>query len=280
MRRALWIGAGALAVTLASCTPKRVPPPPPPPPPVVVIPPRPVPPDGASPVLVTPPVDEQGVRESVNRKISSNQLIWNLRSAYTVAALGCHNPRHAQILPRYKLFLSSNVKPLKAVYDEMDRDFRQRYGRGGESMRDDYLTTLYNHYALPPTMPAFCDVIDQVMRDGEAVTPDQLGAFAQQKVPVIEQVFDDFYARYDQYKNALAEWEDKYGTRGRVRIEPLAADGTPLPPSPPAPLAPGGGAVPVRAPTYPPASQSVQGASVQGASAQGASAYGPPVGGH
>ncbi|MGC5341165.1 hypothetical protein ACPXBC_31935, partial [Escherichia coli] len=72
-------GAGALAVALASCTPKRVPLPPPPPPPVVVIPPRPVPPDGASPVLVTPPVDEQCVRESVNRRISSNQLIWNLR---------------------------------------------------------------------------------------------------------------------------------------------------------------------------------------------------------
>jgi len=226
--------AAATAAALASCAPKVVapPPPPPPPPPVAVIPPRPTPPDGAAPNLVTPLVEADGQRESVNRKVTVNQIVWNLRSAYTVAALGCQNPRNAAILPHYRTFLTRNARVLKTVYDQMDHDFRAKYGRGGETLRDDYLTVLYNHYALPPTKDEFCDVVDKVLTDGVDVTPDQLGAFAQSKVPVIEKVFDDFYDRYDKYRNALAEWEDKYGRVGRVRV------GGPADPPPPTP--PGG----------------------------------------
>ncbi len=226
----------ALAQALASCAPKPppAPPPPPPPPPVVVIPDKPVPPDGSAPNLIIPQVDSDGTRESVNRKVSINQVIWNLRSAYTVAALDCREPRHVGILARYRQFLDRNAKPLKSVYDRMDREFRDRYGRGGETLRDDYLTMLYNHYALPPTMSEFCDVVDQAMIDGAAMGPDQLATFAAAKVPVIEKVFDDFYERYDKYRNALAAWEEKYGRVGRVRVEQMAQE------PPPRPVAPDG----------------------------------------
>jgi len=228
-----FVGA-ALALALASCG-HKLPPPPPPlppaPPPVAVIPPRPTPPDGASPDLIPPPIEADGQRESVNRKVSVNQIIWNLRSAYTVAALDCKNPRNAAILLRYRQFLDRNVKVLKVVYDQMDHDFRAKYGRGGETLRDDYLTVLYNHYALPPTKAEFCDVVDQTMLEGADVAPEDLGTFAMTKVPVIEKVFDDFYTRYDQYRNALAEWEERYGRVGRVSVGPLAQQ-PPLPPSP------------------------------------------------
>lgn len=225
------VAASLLALALASCGHKELPPPPPPPPPppvAEVIPPRPTPPDDAAPNMITPEIEADGQRESVNRKISVNQIVWNLRSAYTVAALDCQNPRNAAILPHYRRFLQNNAKVLKAVYDRMDHEFRDKYGRGGETLRDNFLTVLYNHYALPPTKPAFCDVVDQVMTEGDSVAPEALGEFAQAKVPLIEKVFDDFYDRYDQYRNALAAWEEKYGRVGRVRVEQQA-----LPPPPP-----------------------------------------------
>ena len=221
-----------LVLALAACAQKPPPPPvvaPPPQPPVEVIPPRPTPPDGSAPNMITPPVDAEGTRESVNRKVSINQIVWNLRSAYTVAALGCVDAHSATILPLYRAFLTRNAKALKSIYDHMDHEFRDKYGRGGETLRDDYLTVLYNHYALPPTKNEFCDVVSQVLQDGANVAPDDLGAFAQTKVPVIEKVFDDFYARYDQYKNALAAWEEKYGHTGRVRVEPLSQQAPPPP---------------------------------------------------
>jgi hypothetical protein len=234
-RRGIFASA-TLALALASCGHKVAPPPPqlpPAPPPVVVIPPRPMPPDGAAPNMTTPEVEADGQRESVNRKVSVNQIVWNLRSAYTVAALDCQNPRNAMILPHYRHFLERNAKVLKSVYDQMDHDFRAKYGRGGETLRDDYLTVLYNHYALPPTKAAFCDVVDQALAEGVDVDPEALGAYAQVKVPVIEKVFDDFYDRYDQYRNALTAWEEKYGRVGRVTIGG-AMDPTPAPPTPPA----------------------------------------------
>lgn len=225
-----------MALALASCghkQPPPLPPPPPPPIPVVVIPPRPTPPDESAPNMVTPEVEADGQRESVNRKISVNQVIWNLRSAYTVAALDCQNPRNSAILPHYRQFLLTNAKVLKTVYDQMDHEYRDKYGRGGETLRDNFLTVLYNHYALPPTKAAFCDVVDQVLTEGEMVAPDTLGAFAQTKVPLIEKVFDDFYDRYDQYRNALAVWDEKYGRVGRVRVEQQAQQ-SPPPAAPPA----------------------------------------------
>jgi hypothetical protein len=157
-----------------------------------------------------------------------------LRSAYTVAALDCTDPRNAQVLVNYRSFLTRNAKVLKSVYDAMDHEFRAKYQRGGEKLRDDYLTVLYNHYALPPTKAEFCDVVDQVLQAGLTVPPEELDVFATAKVPVIEKVFDDFYTRYDQYKNALAAWEEKYGRVGRVSVGQFAA----VPPPPPPPVAP------------------------------------------
>ena len=248
-RRAGWIATSILTVLLAACAQKALPPPPPPPPPPAPVeapPPRPEPPDGAAPNLVVPEVDADGTRESVNRKISSNQLIWNLRSAYTVAALDCRDPRHDGIAPRYRTFLARNARVLKAVYDRMDREFRDRYGRGGETLRDEYLTTLYNHYALPPTMTEFCDVIDQVIAEGDSVPADGISAYATAKMPVIEKVFDDFYARYEKYKNALAAWEEKWGKMGRVSV---GAQSMEVPARPQMPGAPAYG--PVALPTMP-----------------------------
>ena len=230
------VAGAALALALAACAGKPLPPPPPPPPPppLVEVPPpaRPIPPDGSAPSLVTPEIGADGQRESVNRKVSTNQIVWNLRSAYTVAALDCRDPRNVAILANYRAFLVRNATVLKSIYDAMDHEFRAKYQRGGEKLRDDYLTVLYNHYALPPTKDEFCNVVDQVLQDGVNVPPDQLVMLATAKVPLIEKVFDDFYTRYDKYKNALAAWEEKYGRIGRVSVGQFSQQAPP-PPRPP-----------------------------------------------
>lgn len=230
--RLRWLAAASLgAVALASCAPKAPPPPPPPPPPkpvVVVVPPKPTPPNQASPDLVVPPADAAGLRYSVNRNISAAQTVWNLRSAYNVAALNCRAPEHAEIVPNYRAFLKTHDKGLAKANKAVDAEFKGRYGAGFVVPRERYMTEVYNHFALPPTMPEFCTAVLAVSRDAMVVKPAELEGFAQRSLPAIEVVFDDFYRRYDAYRVALAQWNAKYG--------PPA---TPMVVVPPAVLVPG-----------------------------------------
>lgn len=200
------------AIGLASCAPKPIPVvvPPPPPPKVVVPPPKPKPPNGASANIYLPPADASGLRQSVNRNISTNQMVWNLRSAYNVAALNCTASKHADILPRYKDFLTAHGKTLNAVNKKIDAEFKERYGAKFIAPRESYLTAVYNHYALPPTLDDFCDAVTAVTRDGVAVKSTELEAFAVRSLPSIEVVFDDFYRRYEKYRVDLAAWQAQY----------------------------------------------------------------------
>jgi hypothetical protein len=204
----------ALAIGLASCAPKAPPPPPPPPPPpkVVVIPPKPRPPNNASDTLAIPPADATGLRYSLNRNISSAQMLWNLRSAYNVAALNCFKPQHAAILPQYKDFLKNHAKTLAATNKKVDAEFKAKHGAKFIAPREAYMTSVYNHFALPPTLTDFCDAVGAVSRDGAAVKSVELEAFAVRSLPSIEVVFDDFYRRYEVYRNDLAIWQAQYGT--------------------------------------------------------------------
>ncbi|WP_225204832.1 hypothetical protein [Novosphingobium huizhouense] len=206
------LAATSLAVLLASCAKAPPPPPPPPPPPkVVVIPPKPMPPNGASDTLEIPPVDAMGLRQSVNRNISPAQALWNLRSAYNVAALNCSAPKHADILVRYRAFLTGNAKVLTATNKAVDAEFRKKFGAKFVPQREAYMTSVYNHFALPPTISDFCDAVLAVSRDGMAVKPADLQGFAVVNLPNIEVVFDDFYRKYEKYRADLAIWQAQYG---------------------------------------------------------------------
>lgn len=211
-RSVKFMAAGALAALLASCAKAPPPPPPPPPPPkVVVIPPKPMPPNGASNTFEIPPVDANGLRQSVNRNISPAQALWNLRSAYNVAALNCSSPKHADILVRYRTFLTANAKVLTATNKAVDGEFRKKYGARFVAPREAYMTSVYNHFALPPTLSDFCDAVLAVSRDGMTVKPADLQGFAVLSLPNIEVVFDDFYRRYEKYRIDLAAWQAQYG---------------------------------------------------------------------
>lgn len=200
----------SLVAALAGCG--SPPPPPPPPPPRIVIPtpPRPLPPAGAPETLAIPSVGPDGLFVSVNRNITPAQTVWNLRSAWNVAALNCNDPRHVDLIPAYRAFLKSFAKPLAATNRKVDAEFKGKYGADFIRSRELYMTAVYNHYALPPTIGSFCDAVLAVSRDAAGVKPAELDAFAARSLPSIEIVFDDFYRKYALYRAQLAEWKARY----------------------------------------------------------------------
>lgn len=152
-----------------------------------------------------------GLRESVNRNISSAQMMWNLRSAYNVAALNCTGPRHTEILPLYKGFLKTHAKALTTANKTVDSEFKAKFGPRFVAPREQYMTAVYNHFALPATMGEFCDATLAVARDAATVKPAEFSAFAERSLPNIEIVFDVFYRRYETYRTDLAAWRAQYG---------------------------------------------------------------------
>ena len=215
LRRKVMIGAATLATALVTaCGPKSAPPPPPPPvaapAPVVYIPPRPLPPLGASAGLFVPPVGPDGVRQTINAKLTPAQTIWNVRSAYNVAALNCLKAEHAEILTHYKTFLKNQAKGLKAANTAVDADFRKRYGSAFIRPREAYMTQVYNYYAYPATLEAFCDAATVMARDSATVKPAELAAFSQRSMVTLETVFETFFRTFEQYRADVAAWDAKY----------------------------------------------------------------------
>lgn len=190
---------------------KKIPePPPPPPPPLVVIPPRPYAPDHAPYGLPVPAIGADGLFVSPNRNITPAQVTWNLRSAYNVGALNCPDPARAEITASYRAFLRTHARGLAAANRTVDAEFRKRHGARFVPHREAYMTGVYNHFAKPNTLPAFCNAVLAVSRDGKTVKPVDLGAFAARSLPSIEIVFDDFYRRYAQWKAEINAWDSQY----------------------------------------------------------------------
>lgn len=257
------VAVGGIAA-LSACGAKQVAyvPPPPPPPVIVVIPPRPLPPFGVSPNLIPPPRDASGLYRSVNRNISLTQSVWNLRSAYNVAALNCRQPQHVTMIDSYREFLRLHAKALKKANKKVDAEFTALHGKGYIPYRETYMTEVYNHFALPPTMTEFCDAVAAVAREAQLIKPEELELLATRSLPTIEVVFDNFYSKMDVYRGELAAWEAKYGPPAPVAAPAVSAFAASPPPASgplpgslvvPAPAAPGTLVLPPPAPTSFPA---------------------------
>lgn len=204
--------AGAIAAgiaALSACAP--APAPPPPVQQVVIIPPRPYPPLGAAPNLTTPMVDAGGIRLTVNTGLSSPAAVWNLRSAFNVAALNCLKPQHAAILENYRSFLKKHAKALSATNTTVDKEYKAQFSSGYIRERESFNTKVYNYFALPPTLPNFCDAALAMSIASRDVPVGGLEAFAASQLPRLEFVFVDFFNTYDRYRTDLAAWEARYG---------------------------------------------------------------------
>ncbi len=239
-RKIFVAGAIALGVSLvAGCT--TAPAPPPAPKPVYEY--RPYPPNGAAPNLAIPPVGADGVRATINRGISGNQAIWNLRSAYNVAALNCSRPEHASLVDGYGSFLNIHKSSLSSANRALDSEFRSRHGSKYIREREGLQTQVYNYFALPPVLPSLCDTMLTVGKELQGLAPGQLETYAATGIPRLEALYLDFFDRYDKYRRDFAQWQidyqAKYGVppadgyflpgEPRVQVQPVAA---------PAPAAP------------------------------------------
>lgn len=212
VRRAPLVAGSVLAVAIAvlsGCTQK---PPPPPPPPVVVIPPKPTPPPLAPEDMTIPGVDANGVRHTVNTGISTSQAVWNLRSAYNVAALNCIEPRFAPILAGYTRFLQVYDKPLDKANKEIDQSFRTMHsGTAAIRARETYQTQVYNFFSLPPVDVGFCDAAMEVTTELQAIDATQFEAYAFTGLAKLEAPFKAFFEAYEKYRADLAAWDARYG---------------------------------------------------------------------
>jgi hypothetical protein len=182
----------------------------PPPPLAVVIPPRPYPPVGAPSRMTIPTLGPDGVRQTVNAHLTPNQTLWNFRSAYNVAALNCLRPEDAEIVVGYRAFLKKHARALTAANRGVDAEFKGKYGARFVAPREAYMTQVYNYFANPVTLRAFCDATVTMSRSLQLVPPADLPGFSAVELPKIEQVFEAFFRAYEQYRADAANWDAKY----------------------------------------------------------------------
>ncbi len=229
------ITAVSLAVLAGCATP---PPPPPPPPPAPTPTPTPVParpqaPEGAHYNMPVPPIDAYGVRQTVNANLTSAQTVWNFRSAMNVAALNCLRPGDEPILDAYKDLLKSFARPLSATNRALDDEFRKKYGSAFHSVRDQYMTQVYNYFALPPVLGDFCDEALQISQTYLQARPDNLDVFAASALPQLEARFVHFFGDYERWRTEVAAWDAQYGDRyGYIYPAYVEAHSNPAPETP------------------------------------------------
>ncbi len=214
----LTITALAGAALLAGCAAKTPPPPPPPPPPPVqevfeAVPYRPLPPGGAHYVMAMPSRGPDGKRITVNSNLTDDQLVWNLRSAWNVAALNCLAPEYDPILQGYRAFLTKNTKPLKAINDRIEKTYTSRFKVKRDAMiaRDNYTTQVYNFFAEPAARAGFCRAALDMANRAMAVPPTDPLAFTKANFDGLMVPFEQFFDEYEVYQRASSEWDAKWG---------------------------------------------------------------------
>lgn len=214
------IVATGVAALAACATPPASAPPPPPPPQAqaraVVIPPRPRPPSGSVERMVIPAIGYDGHRQTVNTGISSLQRLWNLRSGLNVAALNCQRAQHAALVDNYRTLLKRHSRELARANTALASEYRKAHGSSFRNVQDSYMTRVYNYFALPPTMPQFCDVALELSHEVAQIAPGQLENYSATALPRMEMVFEDFFRTYEQYRVDLAAWDSRYGTGGNA----------------------------------------------------------------
>ncbi|WP_255573962.1 hypothetical protein [Erythrobacter sp. SCSIO 43205] len=230
----------AIATSLvAACAAPAPPPPPPPPPPPAVerIPYRPLPPGGASYVMVIPGRDANGVRQTINRGVSADESVWHFRSAWNVAALNCTAPQYQPILDAYSAYISDHARGLKRVNDRIEADYRRKNGgrRPGILAREAHMTSVYNFFALPPARAGFCRAALDVSNRYLSSPPSDPVVFANANFAALETPFDAFFNEYESYQQLSARWDADYGDRygasqpGWVAVQEARRNGVSVP---------------------------------------------------
>ena len=174
---------------------------------------------------------------TVNSNLGDDQLVWNLRSAWNVAALNCLAPEYQPILDGYRAFLNGNVRALKAVNDRIEKGYTSRFRARRDAMvaRDGYTTQVYNFFALPAARAGFCRAALDLANRALAAPPTDPTTFAQANFDGLLMPFDQFFNDYEAYVQASGEWDAKWGglygasQPGWVAVQQARASGLPQP---------------------------------------------------
>lgn len=161
--------------------------------------------------MLIPMVGADGIRQTVNARLSSAQRVWNMRSAFNVAALNCLEPRYAPILEGYKHYLNTHKKALTKTNKDVEAEWKKLHGAGYARLRDSYTTQVYNYFALPPVLPQFCDTALAISQESMTVPAAEFEPFSQRSLDRLEMVFETFFRSFEQYRVDVAAWDAKYG---------------------------------------------------------------------
>jgi hypothetical protein len=210
---ALAVGAGLIGACTPPAPPAAAPPPPPPARVVEAVPYRPLPPGGAHYVMDLPPRGPDGRRVTVNSDLSDDQLIWNLRSAWNVAALNCLAPEYEPILQGYRAFLTRNARSLTAVNDRLEKSYTSRFRTRRDAIvaRDAYTTRVYNFFAEPAARAGFCRATLDLANRALATPPTDPLAFSRANFDGLLMPFEQFFNDYEGYQQASSAWDAKWG---------------------------------------------------------------------
>lgn len=174
----------------------------------------PAPPAGAAANLVIPVREPDGSYRTPVHAVSPAEAVWHVRSALNVAALGCRDAQEARTIAAYNAFIAHEAPALAAADRDTQAVYRSRFGAAWQDRHDAAMTRVYNFFAQPPAHESFCVVAEQILDESQDVAPEAFGAFAQAALARLETPFTVFYAQYESYRVALANWQGSSAVTG------------------------------------------------------------------
>jgi len=197
----------------------------------------PIPPARVPASYAAPPTDAAGRYVTPNRDLSPAEVTWHVRAGLNVAALGCRGAAEAETVAAYNAVLAADAAVLTLAAAGTEAAYRARHGEAWHARNDDAMTRLYNFFAEPEAADDFCAAALAVLREAQAVEPSNFATFAAAALPRLEAPFLRFYAAWDRYKAALAEWEARHRAPAAIVQTPptpapalIAAVARPTPP--------------------------------------------------
>jgi hypothetical protein len=187
----------------------------------------PVAPAMVSASYATPARDGDGHYITPNQHLTPAEATWYLRSALNVAALNCRDAREPQTVAEYNGLLHSQSATLAAANDAVNASYRMHYGKAWENAHEHAMTKVYNFFAQPPAHDAFCAVAEQMLDEVATIAPVDFAGYAIAALPRLEAPFTEFYARYDQYRDAMAAWQARHGAPVMAAAAPVAVASAP-----------------------------------------------------
>lgn len=166
----------------------------------------PAPPDGAIANLVIPPHRADGHYAMPSDGVSVIEAAWHLRAALNVAALGCRGEGEAGIARDYNAAIARHAEVLAKANAAVTTHYRAAAGAAWEDARDRAMTRLYNFFAQVPAHDRFCAAARAELRVLVADDAVDLARTAPARLAALQAPFEAFYARYEAYRTALAEW--------------------------------------------------------------------------